>query len=49
MFFSDCLAGDWQAIEYYWPGFALLLAPFEFLKVPWLCNASLAAWRSSDL
>jgi hypothetical protein len=31
-----------RAIEYYWPGFALLLAPFEFFKVPWLCNASLA-------
>ncbi|HEV7610480.1 MAG TPA: hypothetical protein VGO37_01230, partial [Steroidobacteraceae bacterium] len=30
-------------IEHYWPGFALLLAPFEFLRVPWLCNASLAA------
>ena len=30
------------AIEHYWPGFALLLAPFEFLDVPWLCNASLA-------
>jgi hypothetical protein len=32
-----------RAIEHYWPGFALLLAPFEFLKMPWLCNASLAA------
>jgi hypothetical protein len=31
-----------RAIEQYWPGFALLLAPFEFLKAPWLCNASLA-------
>jgi hypothetical protein len=31
-----------RAIEHYWPGFALLLAPFEFFKVPWLCNASLA-------
>jgi hypothetical protein len=31
-----------RAIENYWPGFALLLAPFEFLSVPWLCNASLA-------
>ncbi|MDE2348268.1 MAG: hypothetical protein KGL92_07175, partial [Gammaproteobacteria bacterium] len=29
------------AIEGYWPGFALLLAPFEFLHVPWLCNAAL--------
>jgi hypothetical protein len=31
-----------QAIEVYWPGFSLLLAPFEFLGIPWLCNASLA-------
>jgi hypothetical protein len=31
-----------RAIEHYWPGFALLLAPFEFLRAPWLCNASLA-------
>jgi hypothetical protein len=31
-----------RAIEHYWPGFALMLAPFEFLGVPWLCNASLA-------
>jgi hypothetical protein len=31
-----------RAVEHYWPGFALLLAPFEFLKMPWLCNASLA-------
>jgi hypothetical protein len=30
------------AIEQYWPGFALLLAPFEFLRAPWLCNALLA-------
>jgi hypothetical protein len=31
-----------RAIEHYWPGFALLLAPFQFFRVPWLCNASLA-------
>jgi hypothetical protein len=31
-----------RAIEHYWPGFALILAPFEFLGLPWLCNASLA-------
>lgn len=31
-----------KAVEYYWPGFSLLLAPFEFLGVPWLCNACLA-------
>ena len=31
-----------QAIGAYWPGFALLLAPFEFLGIPWLCNGCLA-------
>lgn len=31
-----------EAVEAYWPGFALLLAPFEFAGVPWLCNAILA-------
>jgi hypothetical protein len=31
-----------RAIEVYWPGFSLILAPFEFAGIPWLCNASLA-------
>src|SRR5258708_9900116 len=31
-----------QAMEAYWPGFSLILAPFEFLGIPWLCNASLS-------
>ena len=31
-----------RIIEAYWPGFALLLAPFQFLGAPWLCNALLA-------
>jgi hypothetical protein len=31
-----------RAIEQYWPGFALLLAPFQFFSVPWLCNASIS-------
>jgi hypothetical protein len=31
-----------RAIEGYWPGFAVLLVPFEFFRIPWLCNASLA-------
>ena len=31
-----------RAVEAYWPGFALLLFPFEWLDVPWLCNASLS-------
>jgi hypothetical protein len=28
-----------RVIEAYWPGFALLLTPFQFFAVPWLCNA----------
>jgi hypothetical protein len=33
-----------RAMEAYWPGFSLILAPFEFLGIPWLCNASLAGF-----
>ncbi len=32
-----------RAIETYWPGFALLLAPFQALHLQWLCNPLLAA------
>jgi hypothetical protein len=31
-----------RGIETYWPGFALVLAPFQLLGIPWLCNATLA-------
>jgi hypothetical protein len=31
-----------SAIEKYWPGFALLLTPFEVIRAPWLCNALLS-------
>ena len=31
-----------KVIEGYWPGFALLLTPFQWLGVPGLCNALLA-------
>src|SRR5260221_9112356 len=31
-----------EAIELFWPGFAMILAPFEALGVPWLCNPCLA-------
>jgi hypothetical protein len=31
-----------EAIGGYWPGFSLLLAPFEALGVPWLCNPCLS-------
>jgi hypothetical protein len=27
----------------YWPGYALLLAPFSLLGIPWACNPALAA------
>jgi len=30
-----------RTIEGYWPGFALLMTPFQYFNVPWLCNASL--------
>src|SRR5258708_6046231 len=33
-----------QAMEAYWPGFSLILAPFDFLGIPWLCNAGLAGF-----
>ena len=31
-----------RGIEAYWPGFALVLAPFQLIGIPWLCNATLA-------
>lgn len=31
-----------RAIEGYWPGFALLLAPFVLFGIPWACNATLS-------
>ena len=31
-----------RAVGQYWPGFALLLSPFQFLGVPWVCNAVLS-------
>jgi hypothetical protein len=33
-----------RAMEAYWPGFSLILAPFEYLGIPWLCNAALAGF-----
>jgi hypothetical protein len=33
-----------KVIAAYWPGFALLLAPFQLLTVPWLCNALLSGF-----
>jgi hypothetical protein len=31
-----------RAMAAYLPGFALILSPFQFVSVPWLCNASLS-------
>lgn len=31
-----------KAVEEYWPGFALLLAPFEVFGLSWVCNACLS-------
>jgi len=31
-----------EAMEAYWPGFSLILAPFEFFGISWLCNSVLA-------
>jgi hypothetical protein len=36
-----------RIIADYWPGFALLLAPFQFFNVPWLCNALLSGFAIS--
>jgi hypothetical protein len=30
-------------VSVYWPGFALLVAPFALLGIPWACNALLAS------
>ncbi|HEY3074761.1 MAG TPA: hypothetical protein VGJ74_06270 [Burkholderiales bacterium] len=32
-----------EVVSVYWPGLALLLAPFVLLGVPWACNALLAS------
>jgi hypothetical protein len=32
-----------QVASAYWPGFALLLAPFSFINAPWACNPLLAS------
>jgi hypothetical protein len=40
--FLTASAQNGRAIEQYWPGFALLLAPFQFFRVAWLCNAAIS-------
>jgi hypothetical protein len=41
-YFLAISAQSGRGIETYWPGFALVLAPFQLLDIPWLCNATLA-------
>jgi len=46
MYFNNFIYGSLQTGQVasaYWPGFAMLLAPFSFLGVPWACNPLLAA------
>ncbi len=51
LFFGDPETG--RVISSYWPGFALLLVPFQFLGLPWLLNPLIAGatillvWRFS--
>lgn len=40
LFFGDTQTGE--VISSYWPGFALLLTPFQFLRIPWLLNPLIA-------
>jgi hypothetical protein len=37
-YFLTVSAATGHVTETYWPGFALLLAPFTWAGVPWLCN-----------
>ena len=40
LFFGDVQTG--KVISSYWPGFALLLTPFQFFGIPWLLNPLIA-------
>jgi hypothetical protein len=35
--------GSGIVVPNYWPGYALILAPFDLLGIPWACNALLAS------
>ena len=41
-FFLDVSHVDGRVISGYWPGHALLLAPFTFAGIPWACNPVLS-------
>ena len=42
-YFLNVSRGTGSVAETYWPGFALLLAPFMWAGVPWLCNPVMSA------
>lgn len=42
-YFLNVSRGTGSVAEAYWPGFALLLAPFMWAGIPWLCNPVISA------
>jgi hypothetical protein len=42
-YFLNISRATGSVAEAYWPGFALLLTPFMWAGVPWLCNAVISA------
>jgi hypothetical protein len=42
-YFLNVSRGTGSVAESYWPGFALLLTPFTWADVPWLCNPVISA------
>jgi hypothetical protein len=42
-YFLNVSRGTGSVAESYWPGFALLLTPFTWAGVPWLCNPVISA------
>jgi hypothetical protein len=42
-YFLNVSRATGDVIEAYWPGFALLLTPFTWAGVPWLCNPVISA------
>lgn len=42
-FFLIVSHGTGQVASSYWPSFALLLTPFTWLGIPWVCNATISS------
>jgi hypothetical protein len=42
-YFLNVSRATGSVAEAYWPGFALLLTPFTWARVPWLCNPVISA------